>query len=195
MRLVGSEEAQERLGISRPTLYLWVRQGKLKPQRAGRSLRFDEGQIDRLLGQRPRVAVWLRGGRLEEARREVGRHVHSGARPDFLIEYLGEPKADFVRGRVVPGGPALDVLVESKRRRDHVFLSHEESAWVVHDVRQETSPAGEPYVAVDLKRSEGPGEGDERDRRLREFLRTMRMGLTGRVDPWTRGEVHGRGPD
>jgi excisionase family DNA binding protein len=195
MRLVGSEEAQERLGISRPTLYLWVRQGKLKPQRAGRTLRFDEGEIDRLLGQHPRVAVWVRGGRLEEARREVRRQARSGARPSFLMEYLGEPKADFVRGRVVSEVPMLDVLIDSQRRRDHVFLSHEESVWRVHDVRTETSPAGEPYVAVDLTRSDGPGEGDERDRRLREFLRTMRAGLTGRVDPWTRGEVHGRGPD
>jgi len=31
MKLYSSEETQERLGISRPTLYLWVRQGKLKP--------------------------------------------------------------------------------------------------------------------------------------------------------------------
>jgi excisionase family DNA binding protein len=195
MKLIGSEEAQDRLGISRPTLYLWVRQGKLKPQRAGRSLRFEETEIERLLGRRPRVAVWVRGGRLEESRREVRRQMRTGARPDFLIEYLGEPKADFVRGRVGEGGPPLESLVDAMKRRDHVFLSHEESAWQLHDVRAETSPAGEPYVAVDLKRSEGPGEGDERDRRLREFLRTMRAGLAGRVDPWTRGELHERGPD
>jgi excisionase family DNA binding protein len=195
MKLIGSEEAQDRLGISRPTLYLWVRQGKLKPQRAGRSLRFEETDIERLLGQHPRVAVWVRGGRLEESRRDVRRRVRAGARPDFLMEYLGEPGVEFVRGRVVEGGPSLEPLVESMKRREHVFLSHEESAWILHDVREETSPAGEPYVAVDLKRSDGPGEGDERDRRLREFLRTMRAGLTGRVNPWTRGELHERGAD
>ncbi|HLY09904.1 MAG TPA: helix-turn-helix domain-containing protein [Planctomycetota bacterium] len=195
MRLVGSEEAQERLGISRPTLYLWVRQGKLKPQRAGRSLRFDETEIERLLGQHPRLAVWVRGGRLEEARREVARQVRTGAHPSFLMEYLGEPGADFVRGRVLAEDPPFEALVESMRRRDHVFLSHEESVWVLRDVRAETSPAGEPYVAVDLKRSEGPGEGDERGRRLQDFLRLLRAGLTGRVVPWTREELHERGPD
>src|SRR5579862_165157 len=108
MRLVGSEEAQERLGISRPTLYLWVRQGKLKPQRAGRSLRFEETQVERLLGQSPRVEVWVRGGRLEEARRGAGRQARAGARPTFQREYLGEPGADFVGGRVLPGGVDSD---------------------------------------------------------------------------------------
>jgi excisionase family DNA binding protein len=195
MKFIGSEEAQEKLGISRPTLYLWVRQGKLQPTRTGRALRFDESQIDRLLGQGPRVAVWVQRGRLEEARREVGRQRRAGARPTFLMEYLGEPKADFARGRVLGDGPPIEALMDWVRRRDHVFLSHEESVWVVHDVREETSPAGDPYLAVELARSQGPGEGDERDRRLREFLRTMRAGLTGRVNPWLRDELHERGPD
>ena len=57
MRLLSSEEAQEKLGISRPTLYLWVKQGKLHPRRAGRSLRFDEAEVRGLLGQGPRVSV------------------------------------------------------------------------------------------------------------------------------------------
>src|SRR6185295_10119684 len=139
MKWIGSEEAQEKLGISRPTLYLWVRQGKLKPQRTGRALRFEEGEIERLLGQGPRVAVWVRGGRLEEARRDVARQSHGGARPTFLMEYLGEPSADFARGRVVAGGPSLESLVESMARREHAFLSHEESVWGLHDVRAETS--------------------------------------------------------
>ena len=195
MKFIGSEEVQEKLGISRPTLYLWVRQGKLKPHRAGRLLRFDEAAIERLLGQGPRVAVWVRGGMLEEARRDVARQVRGTARPTFLMEYLGEPRADFVRGRVMSGGPAFDALIESMKHRDHVFLSHEESEWVLHDVRAETSPAGEPYVAVELKRSVGPGEGDERDRRLQDFLQTMRSGLFGKVNPWTRDELHERSPD
>jgi len=193
MKFIGSEEVQERLGISRPTLYLWVRQGKLKPQRAGRALRFDETQVERLLGQGPRVAVWVRGGGLEEARRDVGRERRGGVRPAFLLEYLGEPTAEFVRGRVASEGFGLDELIDAKKRRLHVFLSHEESVWGVHDARSETSPAGEPYLVVELTRWNGPGEGDERERRLRGFLRTMRAGLTGRVDTWSRGELHGRG--
>ena len=59
MRLLSSEEAQDKLGISRPTLYLWVKQGKLKPRRAGRGLRFEEDEVMRLLGRGPHVAVWV----------------------------------------------------------------------------------------------------------------------------------------
>jgi len=195
MKFIGSEEAQEKLGISRPTLYLWVRQGKLRPQRTGRALRFEEGEIERLLGQRPRVSVWVRGGRLEEARRDVGRLRSGGAKPTFLMEYLGEPGADFARGRVVSDTPLVESLLESMRRREHAFLSHGESVWILHDVREETSPAGESYVVVELKRSLGPGEGDDQDRRLRDFLRTMRAGVAGRVNPWKRDELHERGPD
>ncbi len=200
MVLLSSEEAQEQLGISRPTLYLWVRQGKLHPRRAGRSLRFDEAEVMALLGRGPRVSAWVRGGRIEEARREVGRRVRSNERPSFQLEYLAPPSAAFARGRVVsegerpaPGGALFDSLLESMKRRDHVFLSHEQSVWGVHDVRAETSPAGESYIAVELARRDGPGEGDDRDRRLRDFLRTMRAGLTGRVNPWTKDGMHERG--
>lgn len=205
MVLLSSEEAQEELGISRPTLYLWVKQGKLHPRRAGRSLRFDEAEVRGLLGQGPRVSVWVRGGRIEEARREVGREVRSNQRPTFLLEYLAAPTAEFARGRVLsggdgsdvqrpaPGGALFDSLVESMTRRDHVFLSHEQSVWGVHDVRAETSPAGVSYIAVELARRDGPGEGDDRDRRLRDFVRTMRAGLTGRVTPWTKDGMHERG--
>jgi excisionase family DNA binding protein len=206
MKLLSSEEAQEKLGISRPTLYLWVRQGKLKPQRAGRGLRFEEDEVMRLLGRGPHVAVWVRGGRIEEARREVGRWVRTNARPTFFLEYLGPPKADFVRARVVsdgdgseirvpaPGGAVFDALLESMRRRNYAFISHEESVWLIHDVRAEMSPGGGSYIAVELVRPDGPGEGGERDRRLRDFIGTMRTGIyTGRVKPWTRDEVHERG--
>lgn len=206
MRLLNSEEAQEKLGISRPTLYLWVRQGKLKPQRAGRGLRFEEDEVMRLLGRGPNVAVWVRGGRIEEARREVGRWVRTNARPTFFLEYLAPPKPDFVRARVVsdgsgseislpaPGGAVFDALLESMRRRDYVFVSHEESVWLIHDVRAETSPAGGSYIAVELVRPAGPGEGGERDRRLRDFIGGMRAGLyTGKVKPWTRDEANERG--
>lgn len=206
MLQLSSEQTQEQLGISRPTLYLWVRQGKLHPRRAGRSLRFDEAEVMALLGRGPRVSVWVRGGRIEEARREVRRGVRSNQRPTFHLEYLASPTADFARGRVVssgdgsevlraaPGGVLFDALAESMTRRDHVFVSHEQSVWVVHDVRAETSPAGESYIAVELARRDGPGEGDDGNRRLRDFVRTMRAGLTGRVNPWTKDGTDERGP-
>jgi excisionase family DNA binding protein len=206
MKLLSSEEAQERLGISRPTLYLWVRQGKLNPQRAGRGLRFEEDEVERLLGRGTQIAAWVGRGRLPDVRRDVARAVRSNGRPTVLLEYLAEPKADFIRARVVadglggevrtpaPGGVVFDSLLESKKRLDYVFLSHEESIWNIHDVRTETSPAGGSYIAMELTRPAGPGEGDERDRRLEAFVRTMRAGIyTGRVKPWTRGDLNERG--
>ena len=206
--LIGSQEAQEKLGISRPTLYLWVRQGKLKPRRAGRGLRFEEDEVMRLLGRGPHVAGWVAGGRIEEARREVGRRVRSNALPNFLLEYLAPPKADFVRARVVslgdgskirspePGGAVFDGLLDSMKRRDYAFISHEQSAWRIHDVRAETSPAGESYIALELTRPAGPGEGSEEDARVREFVGAMRAGIyTGKVKSWTRDDVNERGPD
>lgn len=207
MKLLSSSEAQEKLGISRPTLYLWVRQGKLKPQRAGRGLRFDEVEVMRLLGRGPHVTGWVRGGRIEDAKREVGRDVRANARPDFLLEYLEAPKADFVRARVVsagdgteirlpaPGGVLFDRLLESMRLGEAVFLSHEQSVWRIHDVRSETSPAGESYIAMELVRPAGPGEGSEQDRRLRDFIGTLRAGIyTGKVRPWTRDDLNDRRP-
>src|SRR5437867_663057 len=101
MNLLSSEEAQAKLGISRPTLYLWVRQGKLKPQRAGRGLRFDEDQVHQLLGKGPQIAVWIRRTRIEEARRDVRRSARARERPSLIVEYQGTPAAEFIRARVV----------------------------------------------------------------------------------------------
>ncbi len=49
MNLVGSEDAIKILGIKKPTLYLWVRQGKLVPRRVGKLLKFDEEEVRRLI--------------------------------------------------------------------------------------------------------------------------------------------------
>ena len=207
MKFMSSEEVQDQLGISRPTLYLWVRQGKLLPQRAGRALRFDETQVLRLLGRGPQVPAWIRGGRVEEAKLEVRRWVRSNVRPTILLEYLSDPGPSFARAKVrssgegsalptpAPGGVLFDSLLESLKRRDWVFLSHEESLWVLHDVQAETGPGGDPYIAVELVRPQGPGEGDGRDQRLHEFAETLRRGLyRGPVKPWSRGELYERGP-
>ncbi|MCY3023400.1 MAG: helix-turn-helix domain-containing protein [Planctomycetota bacterium] len=49
MDFLSSEQVQGALHISRPTLYLWVRQGKLKAQRAGRALLFREEDVRALV--------------------------------------------------------------------------------------------------------------------------------------------------
>jgi excisionase family DNA binding protein len=205
MKSLSSEEAQDLLRISRPTLYLWVRQGKLKPRRAGRGLMFDESEVMGLLGRRPHVAVWISRGELEEAKRIVRTWTRMGVRPSYLLEYLEVPSADFIRARVVsagagsevrhsaPGGVEFDGLLESLGRKDLVFVSHEESVWRFHDVRSETSPAGDPYIVVELERHRGPGEGDERGRRIAETIGRMERGIgPGRVEKFSRGELYER---
>jgi excisionase family DNA binding protein len=206
MKLLSSDETQEKLGISRPTLYLWVRQGKLTPQRAGRGLRFEEDQVLGLLGKGPQIGAWIRRARIEQARRDVRRSVRANERPTVILEYQAPPKPDFIRARVVsagdggairppaPGGVMFEALLESMKQRDYVFISHENSIWSIHDVRAETSPAGESYIAMELTRPSGPGEGDDRDRRLRDFVETLRSGIyTGRVKAWNRDDLHERG--
>jgi excisionase family DNA binding protein len=37
------------LGVSRPTLYRWIRDGRLPAYRAGRQLRFDRGELERFI--------------------------------------------------------------------------------------------------------------------------------------------------
>ena len=49
MEFLSSEQVQQTLHISRPTLYLWVRKGKLKAQRAGRALLFREEDVQALV--------------------------------------------------------------------------------------------------------------------------------------------------
>lgn len=49
MEFLSSEQVQQTLHISRPTLYLWVRKGKLKAQRAGRALLFRNADVAALV--------------------------------------------------------------------------------------------------------------------------------------------------
>src|SRR5476649_2608944 len=126
------EQAQQRLGIRRPTLYSWVRQGKLHPVRAGRGLLFEEDEVMKLLGRGPRVPIWIVGGGLEEAKNRVRSLSHTGVRPHFLIEYLESPTSDFVRARILaagdgteiqvpaPGGIAFDRFQEAMKQGDYV---------------------------------------------------------------------------
>jgi len=57
MKLLTSEETQRLLRISRSTLYLWTRSGKLRPRRAGKALLFDEDEAMALLSQGNRVSA------------------------------------------------------------------------------------------------------------------------------------------
>jgi excisionase family DNA binding protein len=207
MKLLKSEDVQGRLGISRSTLYLWVREAKLHPVRAGRALLFNEDEIMELLGRGTILAIWMAPGVTPEARNLVRQWIRTGARPHVLVQYLNPPTRDFIRCRVIgtgsgqaiehpaPGGMIFDSLVEAKRTGKVMFLGSEESGWGIHDVRPETSPSGEPYIALELvPAKDGEGASSEREDRLRGILDRMKKGvIEGKVESFQREDLHARG--
>jgi len=205
MKHLTAEDVQERLGIRRPTLYAWVRQGKLHPVRAGRGLLFEEDDIMRLLGRGTSVALWIAGGTLEEAKSRVRRASRSAAKPSYRVEYLESPTPEFIRAKLLsaggaavesphPGGAAFNDLLEAQKKGAFAFISHEESVWQVDDVRAETSPSGEPYLALDLVRMKAGDAGPVRNARLLEIVERMRAGAAkGALQPYRREDLYGRG--
>lgn len=203
VRMLSSADVQDLLGISRPTLYLWVRLGKLTPIRAGRSLLFEEDKIMILLGRRPSVAVWIASSVIEEARQQARRW--SGSDPHFWMEYLDPPTVSFIRARVTrsgsgdpvstsPSAPLFSSLKEAKRSGSCLILGRsEESIWMVHQVREEVSPKGESYLAVELTPAED--EVASRERRLDSVIEEMKSGLIrGTAIPYRREDLHERRP-
>lgn len=158
----------------------------------------------KLLGRGPRVPIWLAGGPLEEAKNRVRQYSRAGANPHFLIEYLVSPTSDFVRARVLsagdgseiqypaPGGMAFDRFQEAMKKGDYVFLGQEESVWKVDLVKPETSPAGIPYIALELVRVR-TSHASEREARLKEILARMEKGMiTGKLVPHRREDLYER---
>lgn len=158
----------------------------------------------KLLGRGPRVPIWIEGGALEEAKGRVRRLSRTATRPHFIIEYLESPTSEFVRARVLaagdgtevqvpePGGIAFDRFLEALTKGEYVFQGHEESVWKVNDVKPEISPAGIPYIALELLRQKA-GAGSEREARLKEVLARMEKGvITGKRVPYTRDDLYER---
>jgi excisionase family DNA binding protein len=202
---VTAEEVQKMLGIRRSTLYSWVKQGKLRPVRAGRGLLFSREEILRLLGRKNLVALWVSGGTLSEARERVGRWVRTGVKPAAVLEYIDAPTERFVRARVVsngngesieypaPGGVIFDSLANAKRSGAIAFLGGDESMWNILDVRSEQSPTGETWIVVELVRLQTTETAD-RERRLTEALARMQVGtLAGEIDRYKREDLYDRG--
>jgi excisionase family DNA binding protein len=205
MKLLTSKDVQELLGISRPTLYSWVRMGKLHAVRAGRNLLFHEDEIRRLLGFSPSVGFWIVSGPLDGAKELARGWLRRGVRPFGRLEYLSDPGRDEINGRVAsageeaiqhpaPGGATFDSLVRAKTDADYVFLGSEESAWLISDVRPERSPSGEPYIALYLRRVARESGQAQMDRRKEEAVAFIREGFDVRIPPFTREELHERNP-
>jgi hypothetical protein len=121
-----------------------------------------------------------------------------------MIEYLESPTSDFVRARVLaagdgteiqvfePGGIAFDRFQEAMKKGEYIFQGHEESVWNVNDVKPETSPAGMPYIALELLRIPA-GARSEREARLKEILARMEKGvITGKLTPYKREDLYER---
>jgi excisionase family DNA binding protein len=207
MKLLRSEDVQGRLGITRSTLYLWVRESKLHPLRVGRALLFEEDDVMRLIGRGTSVSVWIGASIGQEARNRIRQWVRTGARPCLRVQYLEAPTREFIRSRVIgtgageaidhpaPGGTVFDSLVEAKKTEKALFLGSEESAWRIHDVRPETSPSGEPYIALELvPAAGGEAASSEREGRIRQILDRMKKGvIEGKVEPYRREDLHARG--
>jgi hypothetical protein len=159
-----------------------------------------------LLGKDASVPAWIERGTLEQAKSRVRRFARTGAVPHYRLEYLAPPDPHFVRARVLsagesdidnpfPGGTAFGSLLEARQRGDYVFLGHEESIWRLDDVRPETSPAGRPYIAVNLVRLREAADFSEREARLRRLLEFMEQGpIRGSLVPYTREQIHERHP-
>lgn len=205
MKHLTAEQVQDRLGIRRPTLYSWVRQGKLHPVRAGRGLLFEEDEVLKLLGYGTTVSVWMGGGGAEAAKRRVREEIRRGARAYLRLQYLSAPTPDFVRGRIIstgggepveepgPGGLVFDALVDAKKTGKYLFLGSDESVWRIHDVRPEVSPSGEAYIALELAPVRAEEARSQRETRVREILQRMEQGLiVGRLAAYKREDLYGR---
>lgn len=201
-----SEQVQELLGISRSTLYHWVRTGNLVPVRKGRALLFREDDLMRALGRQPSTAVWVCTAPLAEARRQAAEWVRSGLGANVFvwIEYLETPRPDFIRAKVVysgdhqpvtaqPGGMTFQALLRAQQEGAFLFLGHEDSVWRLHDFRIERG-LREPYVALELARVVVGSDDAMRQRQIEELLDSMRQSPIREVPPYRREDLYARRP-
>ncbi len=158
-----------------------------------------------LLGRRPSVVIWIARGKLEEVKNRVKHWARGGGRAHYKIEYLDTPTPECIRAKVIsaegdatveypyPGGGAFNDLLEAQKKGDYVFVGHEESVWRLDVVTPETSPSGEPYIALELTRVRGLGDSSEREARVREILARMEKGMiTGSIEPFKREDLYAR---
>lgn len=203
MKRLTSEEVQDMLRISRATLYLWVRRGKLKPERAGRALLFDEEEIMKLLGKKPVVEIWFgAGATLDESRSFVRDRMRGYGTPTACAEYLDDAVGDRMRVRVVSfggrpvehpdGGDAFVSFQKAMVGGQPLFLGNNElTAWAIDDVRCETQ--GASYIALVLKRVVGDLSGSGRENRVRKIFAEIRDNrFRGALIPYRREDIHER---
>ncbi len=199
MRLLSSDEVLQVLGIKKPTLYAWVRRGKLQPYKVGRLLKFDEDEV-RAMIRRGATYAWVFDGPLATAVELARGRVGNGP-ADYRLEYLEPPKAMSARVRIQvrhprsddwidifsPNGTYFAPLERLKSGGGYLFLGTLDP-WRIADLRVEEGPEGERFLAAFVERALGPEPGPSS-----EALRRLEEGIfPGPVPKWTRDELHDR---
>lgn len=80
-KLISPEEAAQILGVSRPTVVKWIREGRLADYPVGAQHRLDYADVLRVLGQRRAVAELAR----EQARAALATEPVTTATPDAVL--------------------------------------------------------------------------------------------------------------
>lgn len=204
MRYITTDAATEILGIARPTLYLWVRQGKLHPRRVGRSFRFSEDEVRDIVGGSPSMKVWLVQERTLQAAKATARdRIGRGIAASFAGREIPAPAGTRLRiigwdpdkpiATMSPGHPAYRRLMEAVRNREFAFLGSEESVHQVRDARIEESAAGEAYLAVTVHRVTAEEDPQARAAFLQAALARLEAGvIPGGVKPFRREDLYDR---
>ncbi len=194
MNYIGTQEVIRILGIKLPTLYAWVQRGKLNPRKVGKLLRFDEEEVRAMIVARS-VQAWILRGGLRSAREKARGHLAERA-PDYRLTYLEPPKPDeaCVRIDVFDAGrrawvAATDVSgIEAAVKGDAWLFLGTLDPWKVKDVRPEES-GGRSYWAAWIEKVGETGEAE-----LSDVLKRLDEGvIVGKLEPWTRDDVHERG--
>lgn len=199
LELLTPADVMKILRISQPTLYLWLRQGKLKAIRiGGGQLRFLEEEIMKVIGKEL-VPMWIAEGKsIEEARMKAHTAIIGGIQAFAKVEYLSDPTRDIVRVRVAapsdakPYGLSWNALADAKRAGSYVFLGAACSIWKVDDLRAEEFPGVGTTIVIYLKRISDT-ENDKR-KKVEEAIKVMKEGnISGKIEKYNREDLHERG--
>lgn len=199
MKLIGSDEVLEILGIRKPTLYAWVHRGKLTAYKVGKLLKFNEEEIRAMITLTATYG-WVATGPLQTAIDSASRLVAVKS-PDLRLVYLQSPEPFRARVRVqafeeargwtdpavTPGGGTYRQLEGLKKEDAYLFLGTSDP-WKVIDIRIEGETGGS-YLAVWIERvATGATE------RTAEAVKRLHAGIiAGKIEPWTREGLYRRG--
>ncbi|MEW6025745.1 MAG: helix-turn-helix domain-containing protein [Planctomycetota bacterium] len=157
-----SEEVMSLLNIARPTLYLWVKLGKLTPiKMEGKLLRFSRLEIERLLPpNKTGVYAWVSTSN-DKAKAIAEIQNHLNGQPEYKFIYLDESRPDRFKARILikdtksgkwidpgtaPGGMTLRGVTDLHKKGGYIFLGTQEP-WQIESIRIENDGCSN-YIAI-----------------------------------------------